>query len=331
MGIRPRQILIRCLLLSFVLPLLLVGPGFAQVTTPLVDLKIALWPEYDRPEVLVIFQGRVAEEVPLPAPLSFDLPGTVQTLNAVAYLDEAQGTLLNLPDYEVVDGADGKVLSFASPGRQFQFEYYSNDMLNLDGRDRDLSFSFTASIEVANLTFELQQPTTAQTFTSDPLPSTTRVKQDGLAYALYEVGRVSPGDSRSLQASYSRGTDQLSVNALAGVNVPSSPEQTLIVVGARGLKESLGPILIAVGVLLLTGSLFYWFWSQRAVVVPEPAPRQRSAPPRQAPRKRKKIVSGRSPPPTENQSLAAYCHRCGTRFRDDARFCHACGSERRAE
>ena len=221
---KSRWRLSRCLLFSLLLASLLAGPGLAQSPTPLANLDIALWPEYDRPEVLVIFRGRIADAATLPAQLSFTLPATVQALHAVAYLDEARGSLVDIPDYAFSPSGDGKVLSFRTPGRQFQFEYYHTDVLNISGDVRTLSFSFAPSADIANLTLEVQQPTTAQAFTSNPPPSTTQVGQNGLTYALYQIGAVSAGDSRSLQASYTRNTDQLS--AAEGVSLPSTIEQT---------------------------------------------------------------------------------------------------------
>lgn len=323
------RLLLQRLLLSLLLALLLASAASAQSPTPLDVLNLALWPEYDRPEVLVIYHGQVAENVPLPAQVSFTLPASVESLNAVAYLDEAQGRLLNIPDPVFVEGADGKLLSFATPGRQFQFEYYDDEMLSQDGQVREISFSFTPSTQVANLSFELQQPAATQGFTSDPPPSETQNRQDGLTYALYDLGPVSPGTTHSLQANYTRDTDQLSAD-LASVNLPSPAEGGPVDVGGGGFQDYLGPILIAVGVLLLTGSLVYWFWSQRSVAMPEASARP-SGRSRQPARTGRSAVSKTTPPPAKENKLAAYCHRCGTKFREEAYFCHACGAERRAE
>jgi hypothetical protein len=320
-----------CLVLALFLSSIVAGIGLAQSPTPLDTLAVALWPEYDRPETLVIFRGRLGESVPLPAQVTFDLPAVVQTLHAIAYLDEAQGTLLNIEGYDLVAGTGTTRLVFTTPGRQFQFEYYSSQMLTIDGDSRHLSFSFTPSADIANLSFEIQQPTTAQAFTSDPPPLSTQARQDGLTYALVDVGGISAGEIGSVQADYTRGTDQLSIETLAGVEISTSPEEMPIEVGERRLQDSLGPILIAVGVLLLTASLIYWFWSQRTVVAPEPAPRRSSSAKRRPPRKRRSAASRSVSPPTEDEPTAIYCHKCGTKFREDARFCHACGAERRAE
>ena len=322
--------LIYRLLLSLVLMSLLAGPVLAQSSTPLSNLTIRLWPEYDRPQLLVIFEGTVAESAALPASLSFTLPADVQAPHAVAYLDETSGKLLTIK-YDIVEGSSGKVLSFASPGRQFQFEYYSDTMLTTNGNQRQLNFSFTASADIARLNLELQQPTAAQSFLSTPPPSTTQVESSGLTVAQYDAGHLAAGGSYSLQASYTRSSNAPSV----GVNIPSSPQVPPVEVGggvlaAPGiwLRENLGLIFVAAGLLLLTGALIYWFWSRRAEVVVEP-PRQ--AP---SPRKRPRAASRPARPPAEEQvgAGAGYCHRCGAPFRDDeARFCYACGAERRSD
>jgi len=323
--------LIYRLLLSLVLAALLAGPALAQSPTPLSDLTIRLWPEYDRPQLLVIFHGTVAEGVALPATLSFTLPADIQTPHAVASLDETSGTLVNIEAYNFVAGTGGKVLSFATPGRQFQFEYYSDTMLTTSGDQRQLNFSFTASADVAQLNIELQQPTAAQSFTSTPQPSATQVNSSGLPVAQYDAGHLAAGGSYSLQASYTRSSNAPSV----GVNIPSSPQVPPVEVGGGALaapgvwlRENLGLIFVVAGLLLLTGALVYWFWSRRAEVVMEP-PRQ--AP---SPRKRPRAAPRPARPPAEDQAraLAGYCHRCGAPFRDDeARFCYSCGAERRSD
>ena len=318
------------LFLSVIMAIILAAPARAQAPTPLDNLTIAFWPEYDQPSVLVIYRATVPEDVSLPAPVSFTLPQTVASVHAVAYVDEERGTLVNIQPFDFVAGASGKVLSFTTPARQFQFEYYSSDMLSFDENRRQLSFSFTPSAAISALTLELQQPSQADEFNSDPAPTLTESRPDGLTYTLYDLGDVPAGQSVSLEVRYTRPTDELSVSRLEGVNVTTDIEQKPVEVGGGGLMENLGPILIAVGVLLLVGALGYWFWSQRTVGIPEPSRRQPAPQPRRAPRRREAAPSRTFPAPGD-RGLAAYCHRCGTKLREDAQFCHACGAERRAD
>jgi hypothetical protein len=133
-----------------------------------------------------------------------------------------------------------------------------------------------------------------------------------------------------LQASYTRTTDELSFDALASDNVVLPTDQPPVEIDEGGIQDALGPILIGVGILLLTASLLYWFWSQRSVAGPEPAPHRSQAQPRRR-HKRKPRVSKGAPSPVGDEKLAAYCHRCGTKFREEGLYCHACGAERRAD
>ena len=80
MTIKYQLVLVCCLLLSLFLTSLLTGTALAQSPVPLEILNIALWPEYDQPEVLIIYRGQIAEDVPLPAQVSFDLPADVDVL-----------------------------------------------------------------------------------------------------------------------------------------------------------------------------------------------------------------------------------------------------------
>jgi hypothetical protein len=308
----------------------LAGMAHAQLPTSLSNLTIAMWPEFDQPSVLVIYRGTIPEDVTLPAPLSFKLPSSIEAVHAVAYMDQEQGNLVNIPQYDFSAGADGKVLSFSTPSRSFQFEYYSSDMLSLNDNTRNISFSFTPSADIDTLVFELQQPVGAENFNSQPSPSSTQVRQDGLTYDLYDLGSASANETYSLTASYARTSDQLSAQMLPSASVPTSAEQKPVEVDGGGLADNLGLILIGFGVVLLFGALGYWYLSQRVVVVPEPAGRR---PARRAQRSsRRRPTDIRSPRPSGgDQELAAYCHRCGAEFREDARFCHMCGAERRAE
>ena len=68
---------------------ILAGHVQAQEEPTLESLEIALWPEFDRPEVLVIYRGQLDADVALPALVEITLPARVGQPTAVAYVDEA--------------------------------------------------------------------------------------------------------------------------------------------------------------------------------------------------------------------------------------------------
>ncbi|RPI55590.1 MAG: hypothetical protein EHM56_05140, partial [Chloroflexi bacterium] len=82
----------------------------AQETQELASLSIALWPEFDRSEMLVIYQGALASETPLPAAVEIRIPARVGRPTAVAFLSEA-GERLNQQYTTRVEG-EALVVSF---------------------------------------------------------------------------------------------------------------------------------------------------------------------------------------------------------------------------
>ncbi|MBI5054650.1 MAG: hypothetical protein HZB52_15490, partial [Chloroflexi bacterium] len=97
------------------------SPTLAQTTSALSGMEIELWPEYDKPSMLVIFRGTIAPNVPLPTTLTFEIPSKFTPL-AVAYRDQ-QGLLYDLK-YTTTAGANTAAITFSVPTTSFQFEYY---------------------------------------------------------------------------------------------------------------------------------------------------------------------------------------------------------------
>ena len=103
-----RKVMKRFLLtLAFCLTILS-WPTLAQDAPALSSLEIALWPEYDRPEVLVIQQGLFASDTSLPVPVEIRIPARVGQPTAVAYVGEG-GQRFNQEYTTRVEG-DEKIL-----------------------------------------------------------------------------------------------------------------------------------------------------------------------------------------------------------------------------
>ncbi len=99
------------------------GGAYAQENPRLASLGIAVWPEFDRPAALVILRAEMAEDVGLPAAVSLRIPAGSGGPAAVAYAASADGQLLNLV-YQRSDAQDFITLTFSTPERFFQVEFY---------------------------------------------------------------------------------------------------------------------------------------------------------------------------------------------------------------
>ena len=91
----------------------------AQADIALSALKVELWPEFDQPVMLVILEGVLKPDVPLPAMLTMDIPVAP---TAVAMMD-ATGRLLTAPATTAPAG-DKIAVTLTTDYSTFRVEYY---------------------------------------------------------------------------------------------------------------------------------------------------------------------------------------------------------------
>ncbi len=277
----------------------------AQSPIVLASLTVALWPEYDRPEVLVIYQAELAPEVSLPATVSIEVPASVQQMHAVAYLNEDANALISLDAFRLEATSQGKRLTLTTPVRRFHAEYYADGLLIREGDMRAIHFVFTATTTITSFRFEVQQPLGALDFVSDPIHVSMEQRGDGLFYMRYPVESLTVGTSRSLRVSYRRTTDIPSFDAMhkASETLSNSP-----VSAAANPELPWGWGIALTGSFFLGAGLGYFMRDRLHRKCPENVPRTG--------------LLGR-------KLAAHYCYRCGARLYPEALYCHSCGTPRR--
>ena len=110
-----------------------VSAAAPQPETVLSSLGIDLWPDYDRPGVLVIYRATIAPDVLLPTRLVFRIPAAAGLPNAVAERP-ADGQLMSLPYNRTVDGETARIDLMASRPI-VQLKYY-DPAITRDGVSR---------------------------------------------------------------------------------------------------------------------------------------------------------------------------------------------------
>jgi hypothetical protein len=312
------------LLLILVFSLLvLTTPALAQDTQPaaaetatLTDLQIALWPEYDRPEMLVIYRGLFAPDTPLPVAVEIRLPARIGQPTAVAYVDEA-GQRFNQQHTTRVED-DQLVVSFELTTPGFQLEYY-DDLPKDSAGMREYAFTYAADYPITALNLEFQVPPTADAFTLDPPGDSVITEGDGLAYHLVRKGPLAGDETLNWTLAYQKGDEEMTASGFVQAPTPAAAAPTT----SDSDNSTVLIFLVAFVALVAVGAGAYWV-GRRAQSIPE------SAPP---PKRQKRRGSGKgSASPPQRLSLsdleeAAYCHKCGTQLRHDSEFCHKCGAE----
>ena len=291
----------------------------AQTPPQIQNLSVEIWPEFDRPETLVIYRAALNPNTSLPAEVTFQLPGYIDSMHAIAV--EQNGGLVDVPAEatEMRREGDDLFLTFTTPVPNIQFEYYDPTILTKDGDTRNLAYVFVAPYDVETAVIQMQQPAQATDFKLTPAADNSFVGRDGLSYHNIELSSLDSGDTVEVTAGYSRPTDELSVEQITlNAPVPAQADPVVPTTASPSTQPiNWGYIMIGGGVALLLAVGGYWWWSQRQG---EDEPQRRPA---RSARQRKSKASSQA------GASGGYCYRCGAALRSDAQFCHQCGAERR--
>jgi hypothetical protein len=263
--------------------------------TALESLAIFIWPDYDRPSVLVLLTGTLAPDAPLPAVVTVPLPADAQ-LNAVARID-AQERMID----DIAYNADAGKLTLTTQDPRFQVEYYLP--YRIEDGEHVFNFTWLADLSVERLETTVQRPTSAASLLTEPMASQVMEGRDGLIYHRLPAQAVPSGQPFSLKVSYPMAPTRLSVERPGGSTgaptaaPPAAPESAS--------TTTFGwPAVVAVIGVGLISALVTWQLT-----------RGRSAPAAQS-------TAGREEP-----AARRFCHACGRPVAKEDRFCGDCGAD----
>lgn len=278
----------------------------------LANLTIEVWPEYDKPLVLVQYDGEVAVKDNFPRDISFFIPASAD-LAATAYLD-ANGDYLNIPDAPAIqDSGDGfKRVTFKLPVPHFHLEYYYNPLQG--SPDKTMEFVYKAAQPAENVELGIQQPLKAENFKTDPATQVQTTDPHNFTYYIFSYPSLTAGQIERIHVSYTKTDPNPSI-----ANLPKPASATANAESALSNSTLLLPgVLIAAAVALVALGGFAW-WSRRRNEL-EFAPARADSP-----RRRLKMPSGQK----RGQGTAGFCVQCGRALEADDIFCPRCGTKRR--
>jgi len=296
--------------ISFFLLVLMVAlpsAAAAQGTPQIAILEVKLWPEFDQPTMLVIYDFTLTEDTPLPASLTFKLPIGV-SLNAVAVLENG---VLNTIDYKgPVPTAEWQEVTLVVDQRtSYHFEYYA-PILKSDSQRR-YNFEWLGEYAVDDLRISVQQPPSATAFKGSPALTASQ-DTDNLTYHRLETTGLKQGEPFELIVEYKK--DNESLTAPDSAIQPSDPldENTT---GRISLTNYIPYLIGGVGIVLIASAVGYYYLFAR-----------RNSDNRSVRRRRIRAAA-----PGEDAAKIIYCSQCGERARPGDRFCRVCGTRLRHE
>lgn len=304
------------LLLVLVISLFSILPSqvHAQEEIELSYLEVDLWPEYDSPEMLVIYHITLPPTVSLPVDLTFRIPAAAGEPSAVAgrgISADGEAGLFTIPYEHQVDGEWGLVTLTATMP-ELQLEYYDPG-LHKQGATRQFDFQWPGDYAVEALTIQVQQPRDATDMSISPASGDGSTGKDGLVYYNKQIGSLPAGQDFQLAINYQKDSDSLTATSL---QIQPSAPMTSMPTTQSSLMAVLPWILGIFGVVLIVGG-GVWYWQSG-----------KGGESRSKPRRRRK-ASVQSP----NEAIPAeghvYCHHCGKRAARGDRFCRTCGTRLR--
>lgn len=264
--------------------------GEAPENPPLARLQIEIWPEFDRPAVLVILKGELAADVRLPAAVSLRIPASAGAPAAVAAAAGPSAKLFNVK-YDSVRSGNFIALKFRAPERVFHVEFY--DPLSTSTPERSYTYVWPGDFQADRLSVTLQEPATASDVSVQPNLDATASGQDGLRYRSAELGVLPAGKEIPVKVRYTKATSQTSAEitkhkAADPLALETSPSGE----GGPGWVA----LIAAAGALFVGGTVAWLWWRRRSRASPQPA------------------------------SGAGLCSQCGNRLASGDRFCSKCGA-----
>ncbi|MGE5224998.1 MAG: zinc ribbon domain-containing protein [Omnitrophica WOR_2 bacterium] len=301
-------------LLLFMAAFFISVPAWAQSSTGLSSLEVDIWPEYDRPDVLVIYRLTLSPNTPLPADLTIPIPVAAGEPTALA-AKQVDGSLINVGgNTQKISGA-WNLISFKATMPEIQVEYYDPGLVKQNA-SRHFEFTWPGGLKVDSVNVQVQEPVDTTNMRITPSLGAGAVGKDGLNYYQSSFGSLNPNQDFKISLDYQKTTDKLSGE---NMGVAASQDINSNTPGRIKLTDALPWALGAFGlVLLFGGALWYWLTGRKL----------------DGPQRPKRLRGKRQEPEAVlvgGDEGIIYCHQCGKRAGPGDRFCRSCGVKLRPE
>ncbi len=289
-------------LLPIMICLLFLGitPAFAQQEIVFDFVQVQLWPEYDRPSMLVIHSYQLPEDQPLPVEVSIRIPAEVGEPSAVAVAED--GGLFTREYTRTVEG-DWATITLQADTPVVLIEYY-DPSLSQEDNPRTFTYTWLGDYATQELNISIQQPVGATQMSTSPNYGSGSTGSDGLTYYSQTYGPLAAGEETSVSLTYQKDDTALSLTSAATTTQDTSN------VALQGLPVW-GWVLIGVGTVVVVGGAVFFILSGRQEKPASTYQQKKQRASTAAPR------AGKS---------ATFCHQCGTQAAPGDKFCRECGT-----
>lgn len=268
------------------------GVSHAKGDMRIAEMRVSIWPEYDDPRVLVMYQGRFHPDSPLPAPVGFRIPKGAEIHMAGSI--SPQGGHQHLP-FKVSLAGEGAEVNYDLPVPEFYMEFYYNPFKG--GEKKSFDYSLPTSYPVDKLEVYIQQPLRATELKAVPKPLSVFSDERGFKYSYYAFQGLARGRELKIRVSYTKADPNPSVEKASGMAPEGSVEQ----------KGRFNPyiIIISVFVSVMIAITGYYLIGRRGEAKLGVAPNREKG-------RRERFCPHCGQPASRDDN---FCPQCGTRLR----------------
>ena len=274
----------------------------AQDSIKLTTLQVQLWPEYDQPSMLVIYDFKLPDGTKLPVNVSLWLPKDAN-LVAVASVT-SDGRLINTDYVGPTAENDRQTVTIQIQTHvMYHLEYY--EPISKSGGRREFIYQWAGDYPVDDLTVSVRVPVDTNNIITNPIMKSTQ-NPDGVDFLIKDFGPWMPGQQFLLQVNYTKTTDNLTVSQPS--LQPSQPVGSNTQ-GRLVLANYLPYVFGGLGFALILGAIVFFWQSSRGG---------------KSPGHERDHSRGKN-----DQESGIYCSQCGARARNGDHFCRVCGTKLR--
>ena len=230
--------------------------------SPFEELDFAIFPEYDRPGVLILMDGKLRQDV-LPITLEFLIPDEADTVGAT--FSEGDEELFEVA---VVERVDGKwaVIDIPKGNKILRTGFYYDPFT--DSVERNIEYLIELNQPLEHFHIQVQKPLTAESFRNDdPTAEKTGDPSHGFTNYTILVNGLAVGEQKRISFSYQNPSGKLSMEVLQQMMAaePSSSSgddsslQTSVNEHDESFKHTMPtwqPLLILSTVALIVGVVY---------------------------------------------------------------------------
>src|SRR3990170_7655084 len=173
-------------------------------------MKVSIMPEYESPDVLVVYEGKFADKDAFPNQVNFTLPKGVTKLTDVCSLSPGGQHFCQL--YNIIDKGEYNETSVKLPYSDFFIDFkYSPFKVKSGKFVRDFEYIIKSIYPVDILEVSIQEPLRTKDFELFPKPLNKVSKKD-LNYYNYTLKDVKQGQDIKFKIKYIKEDNRSSVN-----------------------------------------------------------------------------------------------------------------------